>query len=411
MSTSISGRDSVNINNGEALKIAETLEPVFGDLLFEESSTFFWALKDLLVNEEGMSPHEFSERVNTLIVDSLESLLPVARQFTEKFGPSASIRLRVFERIFYAVMERKFDDIYSGLADEDSRNRFLQSLETFISQADKGSSHYNRAYYQFLEVSGHLFVDPVGNSGGSEGTGTQTPVAPSGSMPPATPAPTGGSGASAAADGPEISRSEIERVWQEIKGLVLELEAEIGKSNLLMSSVIYAERQYKLLVENPNANNQKIEGVLFWFDDLHRRLQELKNGYRNQCAFDGSVAADVLAAYESFLSRIKSGSGTPPSSTPPLSNPPDSTPPVTPAPTTGSGASASANEVVEFGVMGDKVTDQSGSLDTRAAQIAAARGALSAYYVYSQSSAVRNGIINAIRMNSANVSFRPLVPR
>jgi tetratricopeptide (TPR) repeat protein len=107
----------------------------------------------------------------------------------------------------------------------------------------------------------------------------------------------------------------------------------------------------------------------------------------------------------------KSGSGTPSSSTPPIASPIGSTPPVTPAPTSGSGASAAANKVIEFEAMGDGIADKSGSSDASAARIAAARSALSAYHLYSQSPAAQNRIINAVRMNSANVMFKPVVPR
>jgi len=100
------------------------------------------------------------------------------------------------------------------------------------------------------------------------------------------------------------------------------------------------------------------------------------------------------------------GSGTPSSRAPS-----GSTPQVIPASAGGSGASAAANKATDFEPMGDGVAVKSGSSDTRAARIAAARSVLSAYHLYSQSPAAQNRIINAVRVNSANVLFRPVVPR
>jgi len=78
------------------------------------------------------------------------------------------------------------------------------------------------------------------------------------------------------------------------------------------------------------------------------------------------------------------------------------------APADSSGASAAANEVTDFEEMGDRLDEKSG----RASHIAAARNITrGGYGVYLSSAAARNAVINAIRMNSANVTFRPLVPR
>jgi len=196
-------------NDDKIWRIAETLETVFGDLLFEHSAKFFEARMEFHTGEEGLSADEASKQIKALMVESLEGLTPLARGFTEKFGPSAKIRIHVFEKIFYNVLWTEFDDTYLGLGEEENRDRFIQSVRTFISQADATPSNFNKAYFLFLEAEAHRFVDPDlldslsnqadddGSGGGAAGSGT-APATSSGSTPPVTPTPAGSSGASAA---------------------------------------------------------------------------------------------------------------------------------------------------------------------------------------------------------------------
>ena len=255
-------------------------------------------------------------------------------------------------------------------------------------------------------------------SGSETPSSSTTPVSnPAGSAPSTSSAPTD-PGASAAAKRMGISREEIERRWQKIKALVLELESEIRKYDGVMLHVLQAEQAYKLLVGEFNVEDEEIKNALYALNELlYTELPLLMDANvdadidpRIFGAQPGSASDKVLLTwYDDFLSRIKSGSGTPPSSVPPVSSPAGSTPPVTPA--GGSGASAAANEGIDFEVMGDGAAEKSGPSDASAARIAAARSVLGAYRVYLPSVAVRNDIINAIRMNGANVTFRPVVPR
>jgi hypothetical protein len=248
---------------------------------------------------------------------------------------------------------------------------------------------------------------------GTDGT-SGTPSTPSDPS-PATPAPTGGSSSSA---GIEV-----------IEELDFSKYITAGAAQLLYIPVEEIPREaidflMKFLSDRKAGipyRGSDTEIPIKVMDYLEHHFSAIEIPYRSQ---DVEISIEDTDFFEKYITGgaallLYIGPGAPigPASSPPVVPSPvggaspqtGSMPPVTPAPAGGSGASAASIEVVDFEVMGDKVSKKSGSSDSRAARSVAARSVRSGYSVYWQSPAARS--VGLISPTTSGVTFRPVVPR